>query len=60
MSIRWSFFLLQEVIINKDNPTAVSAAPMANNNTVTASILISFIVTAATIKNMFNPILVIS
>ena len=44
----------------KDNPTAVSAAPMANNNTVTASILISFIVTAATIKNMFNPILVIS
>ena len=54
--------MLRDKFVNSilNERPAVSAAPMANNNTVTASILISFIVTAATIKNMFNPILVIS
>ena len=46
--------------ISKDKPIAVSAAPIANNNTVIANIFISLIVIAANIKKRFNPIVVIS
>ena len=45
-------FILFLKVISKDIPIAVSAAAIANNNTVIAKIFISLIVIAANIKKI--------